>query len=366
MHSDTHDVFVFQTAGAKRWEVHTPDGVEDVLLEPGLSMYLPSGTPHAARAQDTVSLHVTIGINQLTWRGLVERSVRDALAAVGDEHLPAGYLEEPEAGSPRASAGRLEQLADRVREVDAAAAVEAEVRRFLTTRPPRLDRAASSTCSRSRELDDDTPLRRRPGHPCVLLPTRTAGSRCCSATARCDVPAWLRPALEEVRARPELAPARPRRAARRAEPAGAVPAPGPRRAARGRRVSAAAVSRRASAAPPRACCATSRWPGTASTVRAFLLVEHPGPVGRRRAARRPAARRPRRPRCGPRRGEPASASCWSAGPGRPGAPRRRGARVFAAYAHPAGPWLETGAVDDLRERPRPRPRGAARRPVARA
>ena len=74
VHSDTHDVFVFQTAGSKQWEVHTPDGVEQVLLEPGLSMYLPTGTPHAARAQDTVSLHVTIGINQLTWRGLVERS----------------------------------------------------------------------------------------------------------------------------------------------------------------------------------------------------------------------------------------------------------------------------------------------------
>ena len=43
-----------------------------MLLEPGLSMYLPTGTPHAARAQDTASLHVTIGINQLTWRDLVE------------------------------------------------------------------------------------------------------------------------------------------------------------------------------------------------------------------------------------------------------------------------------------------------------
>ena len=49
VHSDSHDVFVFQTAGSKQWEVHTADGVEDVVLEPGLSMYLPTGTPHAAR-----------------------------------------------------------------------------------------------------------------------------------------------------------------------------------------------------------------------------------------------------------------------------------------------------------------------------
>ena len=74
MHTDSHDVFVFQTAGAKQWEVHTPEGVDEIRLEPGLSMYLPTGTPHAARAQDTVSLHVTLGINQLTWRGLIRRT----------------------------------------------------------------------------------------------------------------------------------------------------------------------------------------------------------------------------------------------------------------------------------------------------
>jgi bifunctional lysine-specific demethylase and histidyl-hydroxylase NO66 len=95
VHSDTHDVFVFQTAGSKQWEVHTPDGVEQVLLEPGVSMYLPTGTPHAARAQDTVSLHVTLGINQLTWRGLVERSLAPVLRRLPDAHLPAGYLDHP-------------------------------------------------------------------------------------------------------------------------------------------------------------------------------------------------------------------------------------------------------------------------------
>ena len=59
-----------------------PDGVEEPLLEPGHVMYLPTGTPHAARAQDTVSLHITIGINQLTWRGLVERSLSSLAAEV--------------------------------------------------------------------------------------------------------------------------------------------------------------------------------------------------------------------------------------------------------------------------------------------
>lgn len=204
VHSDSHDVFVFQTAGSKQWEVHTPDGVEDLLLEPGLSVYLPTGTPHAARAQDTVSLHVTVGINQLTWRGLVRRSIDRVLDAVDDAHLPAGYLEEP-VGLAEALADRLAEVADRVRAVDAAAAVDDEVRRFLTTRSPRLG-GGLLTRAAGAEVEDDTPLRRRPGQPCVLLARGDRvevllGDRCL------DVPAWLLPALEEVRQRDRLRPA---------------------------------------------------------------------------------------------------------------------------------------------------------------
>src|SRR4051794_5215600 len=81
VHEDTHDVFVFQTHGSKVWEVHEGGGPQTVVLEPGVSMYLPTGTPHAARAQDTVSLHVTIGINQVVWKDVLDR----ALAGVLDD-----------------------------------------------------------------------------------------------------------------------------------------------------------------------------------------------------------------------------------------------------------------------------------------
>ena len=204
VHSDSHDVFVFQTAGSKQWEVHTPEGVEQVLLEPGLSMYLPTGTPHAARAQDTVSLHVTLGINQLTWRGLVERSVRSALDDESNEHLPAGYLDRPEALA-EGLADRLEALAERVRGIDPHAAVEDEVRRFLTGRSPRLPGGLLDVLA-VRDLDDSTLLRRRPGHPCVLL---ERGDRVVVLLGdrSVDIPAWVRPALEEIRARAELRPA---------------------------------------------------------------------------------------------------------------------------------------------------------------
>ena len=204
VHEDSHDVFVFQTAGSKLWEVHTPDGVEEVLLEPGLCLYLPTGTPHAARAQETVSLHVTIGINQLTWRGLVERTVRQVVDRVPEQHLPGGYLED-RGGLADELARRLEQVADDVRRLDAAAAVDTEVRRFLTGRSSRLDGGLRDVLDAS-EIDDSTLLRRRPGHPCVLLPH---GDRLevLLGDRSLDVPARLEPALEEIRARAELRPA---------------------------------------------------------------------------------------------------------------------------------------------------------------
>lgn len=204
VHSDTHDVFVFQTAGAKQWELHTSDGVEDLTLVPGLSVYLPTGTPHAARAQETVSLHVTIGINQLTWRGLVRRSIADLVDEVPDTHLPAGYLDDRPALADGLSE-RLASIADRIREVDPHQAVDAEVRRFLTGRGPRLA-GGLVDATRLAGLDDTTVLRRRAGHPCVLLPR---GDRLdvLLGDRSIDVPAHLEPALNEIRLRQELRPA---------------------------------------------------------------------------------------------------------------------------------------------------------------
>jgi lysine-specific demethylase/histidyl-hydroxylase NO66 len=208
VHSDTHDVFVLQTAGTKQWELHAAPGdpeqeAEEPLLEPGHVMYLPTGTPHAARAQDTVSLHVTIGINQLTWRGLVERALGSLAAEVPPDHLPAGFLEDPQALAHQL--GRhLSDVADRLRSIDPTAVMDAEVRRFLTSRPPRLEGALLDGLSVD-AIDDDTVLRRRPGHPCVLV---DKGERVevLLGDRTLDVPARLRPALEVVRGSGDLRP----------------------------------------------------------------------------------------------------------------------------------------------------------------
>ena len=203
VHSDSHDVFVFQTVGVKLWEVHTADGIEEILLEPGMCLYLPTRTPHAARAQETVSLHVTLGINQLTWRGLLRRSVQAVLDEADDDHLPGGFLDDP-ATLVDELARRLTALADDLRDLDAAAAVDAEVRRFLTTRGSRLPGGLRDVLA-VRDLDDRTLLRRRPGHPCALV-SRDDRVEVLLGDRSLDVPGWLLPALEELAARSELRP----------------------------------------------------------------------------------------------------------------------------------------------------------------
>ena len=97
LHHDPHDVFVLQAFGRKRWHVHAaPREAErpplDVEIEPGDTIYMPRGTPHAASAQDGVSGHLTVGVHVATWRDVV----RDAFSAATqtdemlDARLPAG------------------------------------------------------------------------------------------------------------------------------------------------------------------------------------------------------------------------------------------------------------------------------------
>jgi bifunctional lysine-specific demethylase and histidyl-hydroxylase NO66 len=95
-HYDTHDVFVLQVDGTKRWRIHEPvlaDPIEqqawggradevaataegepamDIVLAPGDALYLPRGWLHSAEAQGSRSLHLTIGIRALTRYALVE------------------------------------------------------------------------------------------------------------------------------------------------------------------------------------------------------------------------------------------------------------------------------------------------------
>jgi bifunctional lysine-specific demethylase and histidyl-hydroxylase NO66 len=125
-HYDTHDVFVLQVDGTKRWRIHPPvliDPLErqawggradevgataegepalDVVLARGDALYLPRGWLHSAAAQDGRSLHLTVGVRALTRYALVE----ELLALAADDArlratLPFGLdVSDPDAVEP--------------------------------------------------------------------------------------------------------------------------------------------------------------------------------------------------------------------------------------------------------------------------
>ena len=198
LHSDPHDVFVLQAFGSKRWEVHAPDDAWDLELTLGDALYMPKGTPHAATAQDTLSGHLTVGVQTSSWRDTLAAVIADVLADEAyDERLPAGWQRDPDAFSAQLGS-RLDDLRARLDKTDPREHAGRRVERFLTHRPPAL---AGGLFDRVRlgRLDDDTVVRRRPAAMCQVYAdgdqlTLLLGDR------KLQVPAWLAPAVDRLAA----------------------------------------------------------------------------------------------------------------------------------------------------------------------
>jgi ribosomal protein L16 Arg81 hydroxylase len=143
VHHDTHDVFVLQVAGRKRWRVYEPvvelplkdqrwspdlgdpgEPIHDFTLEAGDTLYLPRGWPHEATTSDDESLHLTIGMHPQTRLDAL-RSALDGCAEDDVELRRAVDGEGPAAALERLAA-RIdpEELARRLR------------RRFVASRRP--------------------------------------------------------------------------------------------------------------------------------------------------------------------------------------------------------------------------------------
>ena len=143
VHHDTHDVFVLQIAGEKRWKVYEPrlelplrgqkynpdlgepgDPVEDVTLRPGDTMYMPRGWLHEGLTSDSDSLHLTIGVKVYTWLD----AFRAALEECADE---VGFRRSVNGGRPQAEL--LDVLAGRLSPADVE---RRRRRRFVKSRRP--------------------------------------------------------------------------------------------------------------------------------------------------------------------------------------------------------------------------------------
>ncbi|WP_091462514.1 cupin domain-containing protein [Micromonospora inyonensis] len=193
-HYDTHDVFVLQVDGRKRWRIHPPvlpDPLErqpwggradevsataegpaalDVVLAPGDALYLPRGWLHSAQAQESSSLHLTIGVRALTRYAIVEELL--ALAAEDPRlraTLPFGVdLADPDAIEPELTE-TVEALRDWLLRADpTAVAGRLRQRAWPAARPAPIRPLAQAAAIR--ELTVDSTLTVRPGLRWQLVP----------------------------------------------------------------------------------------------------------------------------------------------------------------------------------------------------
>ncbi len=212
VHEDSHDVFVLQAFGAKRWEVwetrasspfdHSPpaepktDPLISAGMQPGDVLYMPRRTPHAARTQETLSGHLTIGIPSITWRQLLEGVVGTVMEGPElDEPLPAGYVRDP-AGFAGAVDARLSELQRLLDKADPKEAADGAIERFLTSRPSLL-RGALLDLTRLTALGDLSTVRRRTGSICELRPGPDVLSVLLGDRAL-RMPAWCEPVMRVV------------------------------------------------------------------------------------------------------------------------------------------------------------------------
>ncbi|MDM4718883.1 cupin domain-containing protein [Micromonospora sp. WMMA1363] len=186
-HYDTHDVFVLQVDGRKHWRVHPPvlpeplerqpwggradevaasaEGVAalDVALTPGDALYLPRGWLHSAQAQESSSLHLTVGVRALTRYTLVEELL--ALAAEDQRlraTLPFGIdVSDSDAIEPELTE-TVEALRDWLLRADpAAVAVRLRQRAWPAARPAPIRPLAQATALTG--LGPDDRVTPRPG-----------------------------------------------------------------------------------------------------------------------------------------------------------------------------------------------------------
>lgn len=181
VHYDTHDVFVLQVAGSKRWKTYGAaielplrnqhfdpaihgggDPELQFELTAGDAAYIPRGHLHEAIATDSVSLHITVGILAYTWTDFLLESVAEACLndAAFRKALPPGFAHHGVPGQEtRELLHRLLQhLSERL---SPQTILDRFVDDFLASCPPLL-RGQMAQLAAVEHMDGDTVLEVRP------------------------------------------------------------------------------------------------------------------------------------------------------------------------------------------------------------
>jgi ribosomal protein L16 Arg81 hydroxylase len=218
-HYDTHDVFVLQVAGRKRWRIHEPvmadplerqpwggradevtaaaagDPVIDAVFAPGDALYLPRGWLHSAQAVGELSVHLTIGVRTITRYALVEELLG---LAVGAPEVRAGLplgvdVADPDQVRP-ALAATVTALRDWLSTVDPETVADRLRARFWPADRPAPIRPLAQAAFVS-TLDADSVVTVRPGLRWRLVPVGADRVQLHTFDRTLTMPAGCAPAL---------------------------------------------------------------------------------------------------------------------------------------------------------------------------
>ncbi|MER0447383.1 cupin domain-containing protein [Streptomyces sp. Edi4] len=180
-HYDMHDVFIAQVYGSKVWRLAdepyelplanrpydksrpAPDPTREFELRAGDLLYMPRGTIHSGAANETASLHVTLGIHPVLWI----QAFQDALTELAAEDvrfrrsLPVGF--DRDAAVRQRTETEFTELLDALREQLSPAEMTARAAERVTSVSSPLLRGHLLDLEELPRTGPDTRLRRRPG-----------------------------------------------------------------------------------------------------------------------------------------------------------------------------------------------------------
>jgi bifunctional lysine-specific demethylase and histidyl-hydroxylase NO66 len=227
-HYDTHDVFVLQVAGRKRWRIHQPvrpdplerqpsgrhavevgavsdsPAVLDTILADGDSLYLPRGWLHSAVALGEQSLHLTVGVRAMNRYAIVE----SLLGMAADEAaLRSGFPLGLDVTDPTQLAPQLEATVEALRSwlpsVQARGVADRlRERAWAASRPAPIRPLAQAAAMA--ELDRDTVLSPRRGLHWRITTPPGGAVVLHLADRQITVPISCEPALRSLLAGPSI------------------------------------------------------------------------------------------------------------------------------------------------------------------
>ena len=197
VHRDEHDVFVLQVWGNKHWIVYDRDEEDRVLIdqsiEPGTSLYIPEGFPHAATTGTAGSAHLTVGILTHDSSAVLSEIVKLA----SEEPVFQDRLESVDAeGLATVVERHVDELRTWLDKVDTDELTNRVARRVLTTAQPIL-RGQLRQLDMLSEIDDKTSLRKRKGASCHVRRT-DAGLKVLLSDRELAMPALAGDAIDHI------------------------------------------------------------------------------------------------------------------------------------------------------------------------